>query len=47
MQPMRDLDPVLRRARLKAARLFGLMSIPRRAILRGDWDSGQAVRQFM
>lgn len=37
----------LRRARLLAARRFGVCSVPRRAILRGDWDRGDAVRQFL
>ena len=43
---LRNIDTDLRRARLLGARRFGVASIPRRAILRGEWDGGTAVSQF-
>lgn len=46
MTPMRNLDRDTRRARLLAARTRPVGGINRKGILRGDWDSGNVVRQF-
>lgn len=47
MITLRNVPADLRRARLLAAREYGIGSIPRRAILRGDWDTGNKVRQHL
>ena len=47
MMTLRDIPADLRCARLRAARRYGIYSVPRRAILRGDWDAGTVVRQFL
>jgi hypothetical protein len=41
---LRDLDPDLRRRRLVAARRYAPLSIPRIAIMLGQWDAGDVVR---
>lgn len=41
---LRGLDPDLRARRLRAARLFAALSIPRQAIMLGHWDRGEIVR---
>jgi hypothetical protein len=46
MKPLRDVDPVTRRARLLAARLIPVGGINRKAILGGYWDGGSVVGQF-
>ena len=43
MKPLRDVDPVTRRARLLAARLIPVGGINRKAILGGYWDGGSVV----
>ena len=40
---MRTMEPDLRRKRLLAARSFAAHSIPRFAILTGQWDAGSIV----
>lgn len=47
MQITRDVEPRLRRARLLAARGYPAASIPRRAILSGQWDAGSKVRDHL
>lgn len=46
MQPLLQIERTLRRARLLAARTRPVKSINRTAILGGQWDSGDIVRQF-
>lgn len=41
---MRGLAPELRRKRLLAARRYAAHSVPRFAILTGQWDHGAAVQ---
>lgn len=43
----RGVEPALRRARLLAARQFGVVSPARKGILNGEWDRGTIVRQWM
>lgn len=43
MVTTRELPRDLRRARLLAARRYGVRSIPRRAVLRGEYDGGEVV----
>lgn len=40
----RGLEPELRGRRLRAARRYAAGSVPRQAILMGQWDSGDVVR---
>lgn len=44
---LRSLEPGLRRARLLAARRYPIRGIVRRAIIGGQWDGGEVVRQFL
>lgn len=44
---LREIEPVLRRARLIAAREYLPGSAPRRGILGGQWDNGSVVRRHL
>ena len=41
MQPMREVNRTLRRARLLAARQYAPGTIPRKGIIGGYWDIGE------
>ncbi len=43
----RNVEPALRRARLLAARRFGIVSPVRKAILSGACDRGRIVREHL
>lgn len=47
MQSTRNVEPMLRRARLLAARTHPFWAIPRRAILAGHYDGGSKVRDHL
>lgn len=47
MEKTRGARPPIRRARLLAARGYGVRSIPRTAILKGHWDAGTKVRDHL